>query len=219
MVELTRERGLPFVALELGVDDPTISAIGIDNVAGARMAADHLAGLGHRRFGVLAMPFADDERVGPADDARVAASLYSDSRQRVEGYFAALAEHGIDTAAVPVHETRNDEASVRQALHHIFTAPYPPTAILAMSDRMALAALDWFREGGVRVPHDVSIIGFDGVPDGALSDPPLTTIAQPIAEIGRRAVQTILDHDGKATRERFPVSLVERRSTGPAAIG
>ena len=128
-----------------------------------------------------------------------------------------LAEFGIDTAKVPIFETLNDEASVRAGLDHIFASAEPPTAILAMSDTVALFALDWLREHAIGVPQAVSIVGFDGVPEGAHSDPPLTTIAQPMVEMGRRAVQTILEFDGTVRRETMQAELVVRRST--AAVG
>lgn len=216
LVELTRERGLPFVALELGIEDKTISAIGVDNFAGARMAANHLAELGHRRFGVLAMPFADNSS-GPATREQVERAVYSDSRDRIDGYFSALAEHGVDTAGIPIYETMNDEATVRAGLSHLFSLAEPPTAILAMSDRAALIALDWCADEGIRVPQDLSIVGYDGIPEGELSQPPLTTVAQPIAEIGRRAAMAILDPKQGVTRETLDLSLVVRGST--AAIG
>jgi DNA-binding LacI/PurR family transcriptional regulator len=82
-----------------------------------------------------------------------------------------------------------------------------------MSDTVALFALDWLREHGISVPQAVSIVGFDGVPEGAHSDPPLTTIAQPMVEMGRRAVQTILEFDGTVRRETMQAELVVRRST------
>ena len=216
LIELTRERRLPFVALDFGFDDETIAAIGVDDVAGARMAARHLAELGHRRFAVLSLPFADGS-FGPASPGRVEAAVYSGTRDRLRGYFEVLAEFGIDTAKVPIFETLNDEASVRAGLDHIFASAEPPTAILAMSDTVALFALDWLREHGIVVPQAVSIVGFDGVPEGAHSDPPLTTIAQPMVEMGRRAVRTILEFDGTVRRQTMQAELVVRGST--AAVG
>jgi DNA-binding LacI/PurR family transcriptional regulator len=88
-----------------------------------------------------------------------------------------------------------------------------------MSDRMALIAIDWLTARGIKVPQDVSIVGFDGVPDGALCTPGLTTIAQPITEIGRRAARMILDHDGAVRRETMGVEFIVRGSTGPAPRG
>jgi len=82
-----------------------------------------------------------------------------------------------------------------------------------MSDRIALLTLDWLREKAIAVPADVSIVGFDGVPDGEVSEPPLTTVKQPIADIGRRAVELILEYDGTARRDMLGTELVVRRST------
>jgi DNA-binding LacI/PurR family transcriptional regulator len=214
LVELTRERKLPFVALELGFDDDTISAIGVDNVAGARLAASHLAELGHRRFAVLSLSFVDGS-TGLVSPEHVRTAVYTGTRDRLAGYFEALSRFGVDTAKVPVYETENDEASTRAGLEAIFASAEPPTAILAMSDRIAMIAIEWFAERGLAVPRDVSIVGFDGVPDAALCDPPLTTIAQPIAEIGRRAARQILDFDGTVRRETLGVELVVRASSGP----
>lgn len=212
LVELTRERKLPFVALDFGFEDDTISVIRVDDVDGARVAARHLITLGHRRFGVLSLPLREDE-VGPCTAEQTAAAIYSSPRDRLRGYFEELSEHGIDTAGVPIFATDNDEASTHAALEYIFASGEPPTAILAMSDRMALAALDWLSERGINVPGDVSIVGFDGVPEGALSRPSLTTIAQPMIEMGRRAVQNILGFDGTIKRELLPLELVVRQST------
>jgi len=215
LVELTRERRLPFVALAIGFDDDTTSMIGIDNAAGARLAARHLGDLGHRRFAVLSLPFVDDS-TGLVAPERLGTALYTATRDRLAGYFEELSRFGVDTAKVPVYETGNDEATTSAGLETIFAADEPPTAILAMSDRMAMVAVDWLTGRGLNVPGDVSVIGFDGVPDGLLCSPQLTTIAQPIAEIGRRAARMILNFDGAVRHEMLDVQLVVRASTGPA---
>lgn len=214
LVALTRERQLPFVALHLGQDDETMSAIGIDNAAGAKLAARHLTELGHRRFAILSLPFSD-ERYGIMLPGELRSAVYTTSRDRALGYLAALAEAGIEARRVPIYETQNEPESIRAGLEVLFDGPEPPTALLAMSDRIALEALAWLRRRGIAVPGAVSVIGFDGVPAGETSDPPLTTIAQPIAEIGRRAVDMILDHDGALRRETLAVTLARRGSTGP----
>jgi DNA-binding LacI/PurR family transcriptional regulator len=214
LVELTRERKLPFIALQLeGIDD-TVSAIGIDEFEGARTAARHVMALGHREVAILALHLGD-EHVGPVTEADIDAALYSATRNRIRGYQAALAEAGVDRAAVPIYETDNDTASVHAALEDLFAADRPPTALLGMSDRVALIALDWLRARGLSVPGDVSVIGFDGVPDGAISDPPLTTVAQPIVAMGRMAANRILEGISKPIRERLDVELIVRGSTAP----
>ncbi len=213
LIRSALERSLPFVALSLAEGDD-VSVIAIDNVAGARAAAEHLAGLGHRRFAVLTLKLAEDS-LGRASLDQVERSVYSAPRERVRGYFDGLAAHGIDTAAVPIFETREDEPTVHAALEAIFAAPTPPTALLAQSDGIALIALRWLKAHDIAVPDQVSIVGFDGVPEGETSSPPLATIVQPIAEIGRLAVKAILDYDGTITRQMVDVSLVVRGSTAP----
>jgi DNA-binding LacI/PurR family transcriptional regulator len=215
VVELARERKLPFVTLDFAEDDPTIASLGVDDVAGARLAARHLLDLGHRRFAVLALPFADD-RVGPCATIDIEGGVFSGTRDRLRGYFAALGEFGLDAEATPVFATSNNEVTTRMAMDHLFAAEKPPTAVLAMSDRMALTAIEWLREQGISVPSAVSVVGFDGVPEGETSEPPLTTVAQPMAEMGRRAARMILNWDGEIHRETMALTLVVRGSTAPA---
>ncbi len=117
---------------------------------------------------------------------------------------------------MPVFETTGDPATIDAALAELFSAPEPPTALLAESDRIAMRALAWLKAGGIAVPGRVSVIGFDGVPEGAATDPPLTTIRQPATAMGRRAVEVLIARGDRATRERLDVELVERASTGPA---
>jgi DNA-binding LacI/PurR family transcriptional regulator len=212
LVDLTRERGLPFVALDFGFDDETIAALGVDDVAGARLAARHLADLGHERFAILSLEF-DEGTNGPASLERARNAFYGGTRDRITGYLEAITEAGVDPASVPIYETLNDKATTVAGLEHFFASEKPPTAILAMSDKVALHALEWLAARGISVPGDISVIGFDGVPEGEVSEPPLTTIAQPMAEMGRRAVEMILSFDGAVRRETLDVELLVRGST------
>ncbi|OBQ58690.1 LacI family DNA-binding transcriptional regulator [Mesorhizobium erdmanii] len=212
LVELARERKLPFVALDLDSQDGAVAAIGVDNVAGASLAARHLTGLGHRRFAVLALSFADGS-TGLVSPEQVRTATYAGTRDRLTGYFQELSRVGVDTSRVPVYETANDAASTKAGLETIFAAKEPPTAILAMSDKIALVTLEWLSARKLNVPKDVSVVGFDGVPEAIVSEPPLTTIAQPIAEMGRLAVKAILESDGKVSRQLLPVELIVRASS------
>lgn len=214
LIAAAHERQLPFVALALGHDDPTISAVGIDNVGGGRLAAQHLIDLGHKRFAVIGMRFSE-QQAGPIDLARIGSTTYSASRDRVIGYFEALANGGIQTNTVPVFETQREDATIAAALEAIFSAPETPTALLAQSDLIALFAISWLKARGIEVPRDVSIVGFDGVPEAAMSSPPLTTIAQPIADIGREAVRLILRAGEAPQRSVLALELVVRGSTAP----
>ncbi|MER9337601.1 substrate-binding domain-containing protein, partial [Mesorhizobium sp. M0293] len=218
VVERAGDPNLPFVARVRDSHDAAaaVAASGVQNSAGAGPAARHLTELGHRRFAVLALPCAD-AGFGPTTREQMEKALYSGTRDRLRGYFAELSRVDIDVLQVPIYETTNDEKSVWAGLDHIFAGAETPTAILAMSDRIALHALDWLRQHDITVPGDVSIVGFDGVPEGAVSKPPLTTIVQPIAEMGRLAVKAILENDGSPTsRQSLPVELVVRASSGPS---
>ena len=210
-VKLTRERKLPFVVLAFAFDEGATSAIGVDNRAGAKLAAEHLLAFGHRRFGILALHFAEGS-TGPVTAARAQGATYSGTRDRLTGYLEALSHAGIDAGSVPIYETGNDVPTVHASLNYMFDRPQPPTALLAMSDRIAMIAIDWLKERGLSVPGDVSIIGFDGVPESARCEPPLTTIAQPIIEMGRRAARAILDPSDALRRQELPFELIVRTS-------
>ncbi|MBB4000749.1 DNA-binding LacI/PurR family transcriptional regulator [Aureimonas pseudogalii] len=220
LIQRSRERRLPFVALDLGGDDETLSVVGIDNVEGARRAARHLVDLGHRRFVILAMETTSN-RFGQREEGE--AVEYHASRNRLAGYREVLAEAGIDPSTVPVFETLSDDPTVHAAMEALFSADARPTAILAQSDRIALIALAWLKARGICVPGEVSLVGFDDVPEASLSDPALTTISQPIEEIGRRAVRLLMKISrtphAAPRRECLDTRLVVRGSSGPASAG
>ncbi|HEY0121433.1 MAG TPA: LacI family DNA-binding transcriptional regulator [Rhizobium sp.] len=217
LVRLTRERQLPFIALALNGYDPSIRSISVDNIRGAATAATHLAELGHRRFAVLATEFVND-RVGPVGIGEVERAIYSTSRDRAIGYWQALEPFGIQRQDVPIYETNNDKASVETCLEHLFSVQEPPTAILAMSDNIAMLAMTWLAARGLAVPEDVSVIGFDGVPEGGMVEPGLTTMAQPFAEIAQSAVRAVIEDATPIEREMIDVTLVVRGSTAAPKI-
>ena len=215
LVELTRQRQLPFVALALGKPDPTISAVGSDDHAGARLMAEHLVGLGHRDFAVLSLELTDGH-VGFVSEADTERATYSTSSDRIRGAFEVFRSHGIDVSTIPIWETENDAPTTIAGLEAIFARPQRPTALVCMSDRVAMIALDWLASRGIAVPGEISVAGYDGVPEAAMTVPPLTTVTQPIAGIGRRAVEIILGGSGEIQRETLPLELTVRASTGPA---
>jgi DNA-binding LacI/PurR family transcriptional regulator len=212
LVDLARERNLPFIANSLGLTDQTIPAIGVDNVGGARTAAEHLVGLGHRRFGILTMQLGD-KTFGRRTMDDVMKTIFSASRDRVLGYGEALRAAGIDFDAVPMFETQADAASVDAAMTELFAATEPPTALLAESDKIALLAMEWLKAHKYAIRDDVSIIGFDGVVEAEAAN--LTTMAQPIAEIGRQSATVILERQKGPIRIVLPVQLVVRGTTAP----
>lgn len=215
LVAAARERRLPFVTMSFGDTDEAVSVVGVDDLAGARLAAEHLTGLGHLRFAVLTMELDGSGNAGPVTFARVRAADYATSRIRVEGYFQALDAAGIETGRVPIFETTGDPGTVDAALAALFDGDAPPTALLAESDNIAMRALDWLKARGIAVPGRVSVMGFDGVPEGAATEPPLTTVRQPAAAMGRRAVELIIERGERVSREVMGVDLLVRGSTAP----
>jgi DNA-binding LacI/PurR family transcriptional regulator len=216
LVEVAQKRGLPFVALSLDTAEPNVPAIDIDDFGGAQAAARHLLELGHRRIAVLGIGLGDGPgRVSP-DEVR--ATRFLNVRERARGYWAALAEVGLPECEVPVYATGSDGWNTEAAMAVVFDSGQPhPTALLAMSDLVALTAVNWLTARGVRVPDDVSVVGFDGVPEAAVASPPLTTVEQPFRLIAERSVAAILDDALPQGREVLPLTLVVRGSTGPAA--
>ena len=214
LVEVTRQRQLPYVALAIGAEDSTVPAIGVDNVGGARMAAEHLIGLGHRRLAILSTSLSEGGS-GQRTEAEVLAATYSTSRDRAVGYWQAMDAAGIARDSVPVFETREDEASTHAAMADLFAAGETPTAILAMSDKVAMHAVDWLFRNGRTVPGDVSVVGFDGVPEAAVATPKLTTIEQPMEEIARLAVDAALGGKQVEGRQVLQGRLAVRETTAP----
>ena len=213
LVEITRQRQLPYVALAIGAQDSTIPAIGVDNVGGARLAAAHLTELGHRTFAILSTQIASGGGPARRSEAEVLGSLYSTSRDRAVGYWQALEAGGLGRA--PVFDTSETEAGTHSMMAEIFADGETPTAILAMSDKIAMHAVDWLFRSGRSVPTDVSVIGFDDVPEAAVATPKLTTVAQPMAEIARRAVEAALGGRQVEGRQVLQTALVVRESTAP----
>ena len=145
---------------------------------------------------------------GPADSP--------DGLQRWEGFAAAVAEAGGSLDDVTVRRGDFTRASGRQAAEELLTAG-TPAALICANDQMALGALDVFRGAGVRVPDDVLVTGFDGIEAAALSQPPLTTIRQPMIDLGRAAVQVLArrleNADADPVVARLPLQILLRESS------
>ncbi|NSZ17160.1 LacI family DNA-binding transcriptional regulator [Agrobacterium vitis] len=215
LVEITRSRKLPYVALAIGASDMSIPAIGVDNVHGARLAAEHLVSLGHNRLCILSTKIGND-RAGSITEVEMRRAKNSTSRDRALGYWQALEAAGISIADTPIMLTLEDEQSTYACMARLFSEENRPTGILAMSDKIALWAIDWLRRNQIAVPTEVSVIGFDGVPEALVSSPSLTTIEQPTAEIAQRAVQAALGADQIEGRRILRGRLIVRQTTAPA---
>jgi DNA-binding LacI/PurR family transcriptional regulator len=175
-------------------------------------------------------PFKPDGYTGRADAARISSSTFDVATRRVQGYRAALADAGLAVGDVPLYECAlSDEELGRQAGRDLLERTPRPTAILAMSDRLALGVLAAARELGVAVPAELSVVGFDDIPGAATSRPSLTTVRQPLRLKGYAAARYLLDAPGTPSPDAaskplpadgdeisLPVELVIRRSTAGA---
>jgi DNA-binding LacI/PurR family transcriptional regulator len=200
LVELARRRKLPFVAVDHDAG-PGTSSVLIDDRAGARAAMRHVLSLGHREIAVLAFPTHDS-----------GSRAHRTERDRRRGYGRALAEQGLVLARLPLVRSANEPQAAATRAGELLDEHAATTAIVAMSDVLALGALEAARARGLRVPQDLSVVGFDDIPEAATADPPLTTIAQPIVDKGRRAAQLIFEPRA-AGRVIMEVQLVARAST------
>ncbi|SHF27951.1 LacI family DNA-binding transcriptional regulator [Streptoalloteichus hindustanus] len=198
---------------------PSAARVEIDDEGGAAVAAEHLLGLGHRRIAVLAVPFCPDHAEGPADAGRGATARHRVSRDRLAGYLRALGAAGLDPTAPAVWEAPSSAREAgRRGGRWLLGLDPRPTAVLCMSDELALGAVQAARDLGLSVPADVSVVGFDDTHAAAVGDPPLTTVHQPLVEKGRRAGEIALGLLAGAPPGppvRLPTHLIVRASTAP----
>jgi DNA-binding LacI/PurR family transcriptional regulator len=217
-LEAVLARRLPTVMVDQPAQ-PGCAFVGIDDRGGARAAAQHLLALGHRRFAVIAFPLSEDDYSGPASLERQAQAAFPISAARLAGYADALAEAGLPWAEVPVQEERlNTIAAGERAAGILLDRVPQPTALLCFSDLMAVGALRAAAARGLRVPGDLSIVGFDDSPGAVLAQPPLTTVRQPLLEKGRLAGRFMVEGWPAEAPPSvvLPTELVVRASSGPA---
>jgi DNA-binding LacI/PurR family transcriptional regulator len=219
-------RRLPLVVLDQpdaaavrGHDGEHPPWIGVDDRGAAAAAARHLLDLGHRRLGVVSFALGRPPVRALVDERAQAATSYAVTRRRLAGYRDAARDAGLDWGAVPVVTGTDSTAAEGAAAAAALLARSPrPTALLCLSDRLAEGALQAAARVGLRVPADVSVVGFDdGEPAGRLG---LTTVRQPHRHKGELAAAALLDllAGGRPEPVRhLPTELVVRSSTGPPA--
>jgi LacI family transcriptional regulator len=202
-------RGTPVVLLDHAKDGLDLCAVAVEDVAGGRRAGEHLIELGHRRIAYLG------DTVNPAPVAR-----------RRDGLRAALSAAGLDPAQalldvrVQVRPPSLVDAAAA-AVDRILSADPRPTAVVCLNDTGALGLLDGLAARGIRVPADMSVVGYDDMFFARRLAPPLTTVSQPKYELGRAAAELLLaeSEPGHAHREvRFQPSLTVRSSTAPPTV-
>lgn len=201
-------RGLPLVSVDR---DPTPSApsVNVDDREGARQAAQHLVDLGHRRIGILTLSNNFEVDGTPADNRP--------ARERMIGWRAALDPAGVEPEVRAAHYQPLDSA--REAARDLLDRPDRPTAILCFSDAFALATVQVAESLGLRVPEDLSVVGYDDSPLAAAARRPLTTVHQEVTTKGQAAVRALMNRmrsdAGEPERVVLPTSLVVRESTAP----
>ncbi|MHB1498693.1 MAG: substrate-binding domain-containing protein [Acidimicrobiales bacterium] len=202
-----RRRHIPFVVVDpVGDLGPDVPSVGATNWAGARAATEYLVSLGHRRVAFIG---------GPPQQLCGA--------ERLSGYRSALEEAGIAESPELVRPGNfMDDMGYKQTLA-LMELSEPPTAIFAGSDNQALGAYAALRQLGKRVPEDVSVVGFDDTLPAPLVTPALTTIRQPLAEMGRHAARDLLRLiEGRplsSLRVQLATTLVIRSSCAPPGQG
>jgi DNA-binding LacI/PurR family transcriptional regulator len=189
---------MPVVAVEAGPEE-AVPVVAVDQVAGAMAATQHLLELGHRTVWHVA---------GPSD--------WLEARQRVEGWTAALEAAGAD---VPPLLTGDWSARSGYELGRRLATVREVTAIFAANDQMALGILRALYEAGLEVPRDLSLVGFDDIPEAQFFTPPLTTVQQDCNELGRQSLMLLLEEIAASERSSAHVvvapKLMVRDSTAP----
>jgi LacI family transcriptional regulator len=192
------QHGFRVVAVDPHTGPTGMPTVDSDNFAGAVLATKHLLSLGHRRIGFLSgRPDLESSRLREAGFRRAMA----DAGVKVDAHLVRVGGYRSETAAVPARE--------------LLSRARRPTAVFASNDLSAIATIEVAHSLGLAVPDDLSVIGFDNVPESALAPVPLTTIKQPLQQMGAEALRLLVDLIDGVKRDphvRLPTELVERSS-------
>ncbi|MEY9863786.1 LacI family transcriptional regulator [Catenulispora sp. GAS73] len=195
--------GAPVVAVDPHAGSSSFPTVDADSLRGAHLATEHLLALGHRRIAML---------TGRKD--------LESAKLREQGYREALAAAGVPFEESLVRVGGYDADVSALAAHELLTLPRRPTAVFAANDVTAIATVEVARDLGLRVPQDLSVVGFDNIPESALCTPQLTTVNQPIRTMGERAVEMLIrlirGEPVERTHLTLATELVVRGSTAPA---
>ncbi len=182
--------------------DKVYPVIELDNYNACRTLAQHLLDLGHRDFGIIA--------------GQIDSQIF---RDRLSGFKSVLIENHISFDNNNLIAGQYSIEFGREGVRKLLNNPQKPTAIFCFNDDIALGAIHEIKQHGLKVPDDISIVGFDNTKVSAYIDPPLTTVDQPTHDMGRKAVEVILTLINKQStirdREIFPFHFIQRKSSGP----
>jgi len=209
-IDEIRRAGLPMVLVDSNTTGE-VASVDVDDEGGAKLAAAHLIELGHRDVAILAID-------GPRDSRRGEGGVVG---RRLRGYRTTLEEAGVAIAAEDVEVAPASIHGGREAFNRLWSAGRRPTAILAMSDAMAIGAIAAIHDLGLAIPGRISVVGFDDIELAESTNPPLTTVHQPVRGKGETAVRLLLSviegRDASPGHRRLETRLVVRSSTGPAS--
>jgi LacI family transcriptional regulator, xylobiose transport system transcriptional regulator len=198
-------RGIPFVVMDPdGYPADDVPSIGTTNWRGGYTATRHLLDLGHRRIGVVG---------GPAGVLC--------SRARIDGYRAALETAGLVCDDALIRHGAPDHDAGHLLGRELLALPDPPTALFAGSDVQAMGVYQAAHERGLRIPEDLSVVGFDDLPVSGWMGPPLTTVRRPLVDMAETAARLVLSlargdgHEPPLRRVQLATTLVVRDSTAP----
>lgn len=211
LVQLIKQRHIPFVTID-GTPAQDIPGVNTYDQKAAYRMMEKIIAAGHRRIAIFSL-----EHAKTRED-----HIYTGARDwRLEGFRKALQDNGIDHESIPVYDCESSEQggrdAVRTALEQTPGASNRPTTMAFMSDIAAIGAMNELQSRGITVPDDISVTGFDNIPEASMVHPKLTTMAQPGFEIGKAATQMLFDLLDERKLEKhlyFDSQFIARESLG-----
>jgi DNA-binding LacI/PurR family transcriptional regulator len=215
-LQVVLQRRLPLVVVDQPKDVPGASQVGIDDRAAMRQIADYVLGLGHRELGLLTMRLLRDRHQGLVDSERLRSSTFHVQSERIHGVRDAMAAAGLDPDSLTIVECHEHTAESGGVAAQLALEANPRiTALMCTADVLALSAMDYLRGHGKYAPGQMTVTGFDGVPEAMSRG--LTTVAQPSLQKGRRAGELLHKGDIHPTVEVLDTELIRGRTAGPPA--
>lgn len=202
-IQLLCENDFPFVAFGRTDDDCEFPYVDEDSAAGMQLLVQHFVERGHRRIGFIAPP---------------AGLMFGHYRR--QGYFETMAAHNLAVEPAWVVEGDMTQRSGAEAVRHLLALCPRPTAIIGGNDLMTLGAMGTMQQEGIEIGHQIAVAGFDDIPPAAHAHPPLTTIHQPIYDIGRKACEMLVEiihgQEPEPKHVLLTPRLIVRASSGPS---
>ena len=200
-----RWRRIPLVLFDRELPHVSIDTVKVDSVLGGRLATEHLLGLGHRRIAIIHGPV-----------------VRSTGAERLRGYLLALRAAGLRPEPALIREGNFKQDSGREMTRKLLELSPRPTALFCTNNLMTVGAMQTLHEQGVRIPTDLSLVGYDDMEWWTLTHPPLTTVGQPVYDLGREAMRLLLAQIEANSRRRpqrviLKPELLPRASCGPPA--